>query len=132
MSEVSSIIAANTIFYEAFASGDIRAMGSIWVKKAQPTCIHPGWAPLVGHKQVMKSWENILGNGNKPPIKCANARVFQNGGGAYVICEEHLHINILVATNIFVKEVNVWKIVHHQASPTLTLDQVAPINKTLQ
>ena len=132
MSQVSLIITANTIFYKAFASGDIEAMGKIWAKKAQPTCIHPGWAPLIGRQQVMKSWENILDEGNNSSIKCSSVRAFASGGSAYVICQEHLQMSTLVATNIFLKEANIWKIVHHQASPTITLDQISPINKTLQ
>ena len=107
-------------------------MEDIWVKDARPTCIHPGQAPLVGRKQVIKSWKNILVDGSAASITCSNAYAFIYGNCAYVICQERLECNVLIATNMFLKEEDTWKITHHQASPTLNLGSVAPAPKTLQ
>ena len=54
MSEDESVLFANDAFYNAFASSDLQAMEEIWARDAQPTCVHPGWLPLVGRRQVMK------------------------------------------------------------------------------
>ena len=132
MSEESSVLSANAAFYKAFALRDMQAMENIWVKEARPTCIHPGWVPLVGRKQVIKSWRNILDDGSAASIKCSNACAFIYGDCAYVICQEHLECNVLIATNIFLKEEDTWKIIHHQASPSLNLGNMAPAPKTLQ
>ena len=115
MSEDEAVLLANDAFYNAFASNDMQAMEEIWVRDAQPTCVHPGWLPLVGHRQVMKSWRDILEDRNNAEIACSNARLFHCSDGAYVICHEHLDRSFLVATNIFVREVGAWKIIHHQA-----------------
>ena len=132
MSEEKPVLSANAVFYKAFALRDMRAMENIWAKEARPTCIHPGWAPLIGRKQVIKSWRTILSDGGIASIKCSNARAFLYGEYAYIICQEHLESSILSATNIFLKECETWKIIHHQASPSLNLGTMAPATKTLQ
>ena len=132
MSEELSVLSANAAFYEAFASRDMQAMEYIWVKEARPTCIHPGRVPLVGRKQVIKSWRNILDDGSAASIKCSNACAFIYGDCAYVICQEHIEFSVLSATNIFLKEGDMWKIIHHQASPSLNLGNMTPAPKTLQ
>ena len=132
MSEEESVLSSNLIFYQAFALRNMQAMENIWAKEARPTCIHPGWAPLVGRKQVIKSWRTILSESGIASIKCSNARAFIYGESAYVICQEHLEFSVLSATNIFLNEGDTWKIVHHQASPSLNLGNLAPATKTLQ
>ena len=132
MSEEESVLSANLVFYKAFALRNMRAMENIWAKEARPTCIHPGGAPLVGRNQVIKSWRTILGDGGIASIQCSNARAFIYGEYAYVICLEHLEFNVLSATNIFLKEGDTWKIIHHQASPSLSHSNMAPTPKTLQ
>jgi hypothetical protein len=132
MSEDASVLFANDAFYNAFASSDMQAMEEIWVRDAQPTCVHPGWLPLVGHRQVMKSWRDILEDRNKAEIACSNARLFHCGDGAYVICHEHLDRSFLIATNIFVREARAWKIKHHQAGALLSPSRTAPTSRALQ
>jgi len=132
MSEDESVLFANDAFYNAFASSDLQAMEEIWVRDAQPTCVHPGWLPLAGHKQVMKSWRDILEDRNNVEIACSNVRLFHCGDGAYVICHEHLDHSYLIATNIFVREAGAWKIIHHQAGALLSPSRTAPTSRTLQ
>jgi hypothetical protein len=46
-----------------------------------------------------------------------------------VICFEEIMNTFLVATNVFVREGRVWKMVHHQAGPTSAqpeIEQGAP------
>ena len=132
MSEEPCVLSANAAFYNAFASCNIQAMEDLWSKDSIPTCIHPGWTPLVGLKSVLKSWRDILIDGSISSIKCTDARAFIYDDYAYVICREHIELNVLIATNIFLKEDGKWKIVHHQASPTLSISHVSPTHKTLQ
>ena len=132
MSDDEAILFANDAFYNAFASRDMQAMEAIWVKVAQPTCVHPGWLPLVGREQVLTSWRDILEDDHAPQIACSNARAFRCGAGAYVTCHEHLDRGFLIATNIFLREAGTWKILHHQAGAALLPGGAAPTSKTLQ
>lgn len=126
MSEDKSILFANEAFYAAFASRNMKAMEDIWAQDTPPTCVHPGWQPLVGRRQVIESWRNIIENGEAPDISCSGARVFWLGEAAYVTCTEHLARSTLIATNIFLRENGQWKIIHHQAGAMLAPRPTTP------
>jgi ketosteroid isomerase-like protein len=113
--EHAAILFANDAFYTAFASRDIEAMAEIWSARANVSCIHPGWLPLFGREAVMQSWHSILGNPDAPRIRCLNATAHPFGDTAYVTCFEQLDSGFLVATNVFVRESQLWRLVHHQA-----------------
>jgi ketosteroid isomerase-like protein len=107
---------ANEAFYTAFLSRDLAAMDEVWSRRSTVTCVHPGWAPLIGRDRVMGSWQAILGNPQSPRIHCRDARVVLLGDIAYVVCYEELDkATFLVATNVFAREDGTWKLVHHQA-----------------
>jgi len=118
-----AVLEANTDFYIAFARGDASAMEALWSSSADVTCIHPGWQALIGRAAVMESWSAILAS--PPAVRCIGARAFVNGTNAHVICYEGLGDGMLVATNLFVIEESVWRMIHHQAGPTRTVQDVS-------
>lgn len=117
MHGTDAILFANDAFYTAFAAGDYRAMADIWAIDRDVTCLHPGWEPLFGRDQVLASWQAIL---RQPPkLSCVAPRAVLTGeDSAYVLCYEQLGDAVLIATNIFVRQQKVWRIVHHQSGPT--------------
>ena len=124
MDRDDAVLAANTDFYVACARGDAAAMEALWARGTDVTCIHPGWQALVGRAAVMESWQAILAS--PPAVRCIGARVFVNGTNAHVICYEGLGDGMLVATNLFVFEDQHWRMIHHQAGPTRTVQDVTP------
>lgn len=132
MNEDATVLFANEAFYTAFATRDLQAMEDIWSKESEPTCVHPGWLPLVGRKPVMKSWRDILENEHAPRIACSDGQVFRCGEAAYVTCHEHLENSFLVATNIFLREAGAWKIVHHHSGAALSANNTIDPPQTLQ
>ena len=66
----------------------------------------------------MTSWQQILSSVHSPDIRCCNATAYVNDSVAYVVCHETLSNSTLIATNIFILEDNLWKLIHHQAGPT--------------
>ena len=118
MSEEQAVFAANEEFYRAFAGRNLPAMDEIWAKRTPIACIHPGWGPLVERDKVMGSWAEILGSPNAPRITCHGAKAFLYGETAFVICFEAVQGAFLIATNIFAREDDRWRLVHHQAGPT--------------
>lgn len=108
---------ANDAFYLAFAQGDMDSMDDLWADQPQVVCIHPGWAALVSRAEVMASWENILGNAQRPRISCFGATTAKIAGGIAVACYEQLEGSVLVATNIFIEQGGRPRMVLHQAGP---------------
>ena len=118
MADREALLFANEAFYQAFAERDIQAMDGVWSRTAPCVCIHPGWGSLAGRDEVMKSWAAIIANPNSPEIRCHNAAAYVYGAVGFVVCFEELDGQFLIATNLFVREGPLWKMVHHQAGPT--------------
>ena len=118
MSDTDAVLFANEAFYRAFADCDEKAMDDVWSFSEQIACLHPGWGPLFGREDVVSSWMAIIRNPDSPAIVCHDAQAHVYGDTAYVICFEEIDGNYLVATNVFIREGRVWKMVHHQAGPT--------------
>lgn len=115
----ADIISANEAFYAAFREDDAAAMDALWSQRAPVACVHPGWPALVGREQVMASWRAIIANG-APEIRCGAARVLMLGEVAQVLCEERVGGDLVIATNVFVREDDHWMMVHHHASQVVS------------
>jgi len=120
---LKQILEVNRAFYDAFAAGDFLTVKQTWSKSDQISVIHPGSVALHGYKAVMASWELIFENSGAHEIKCINEKMYLTGESAYVVCNEVFPEGQLVATNIFVIENGLWRMVHHQASPCPDLNQ---------
>ncbi len=112
-----AVLAANQAFYDAFNARDLAAMEALWSRRSPVACIHPGWAPLTGHRQVMQAFGAILANEATPEIACLSPEALLWGEVALVVCVERLGEAALAASNLFRLEEGVWRMVHHQAGP---------------
>jgi ketosteroid isomerase-like protein len=121
------VLAANRAFYRAFVTRDMAGMAALWATTSPISCIHPGWPePLVGRALVLKVWSEILSGPGNPDLRCKAENAALHGDMAVVLCEEHLDAGILLATNIFVREDGVWRMVHHQSGPTQRAPETRP------
>lgn len=115
--EEVEVLAQNRAFYTAFRQRDFDSMDELWATRVKVACVHPGWQPIRGREQVMASWRAILGQSSVPQIRCEDASAHVLGDTAFVLCEEVLGEGRLAATNVFVREEDDWRLVHHQAGP---------------
>jgi SnoaL-like domain len=113
-----AVLFANEAFYQAFANADVAAMDAVWARNVPVTCIHPGWHVLNDREHVMEVWRRIFASEEQPPLICRSPEAFVAGDSAFVICYEQLPDAVMVATNIFVRHRQQWRMVHHQSSPT--------------
>jgi ketosteroid isomerase-like protein len=116
---VAQVLGANASFYRAFTKGDFEAMRGLWAERNPVTCQHPLSPTLIGLEAVLESWRQIL---REPPplaMRCDDPVVHLLGDVALVSCYEGNgdHPAHLVATNGFVREVDGWRMIHHQAGP---------------
>lgn len=112
------VLAANREFYRAFRNRDTGAMARLWAEQADLVCIHPGWAALTDRAEILESWRGILESRDAPPIACRDETVRFLDTTAVVVCVETIGGGTLMATNVFVREGESWRLALHQASPT--------------
>lgn len=123
MADREALLFANEAFYRAFADRDMLAMEDVWSSTASVACIHPGWGPLTGREQVLESWAAIIANPDSPDIKVHASIPHLYGDVGFVICFEEIAGQYLIATNVFVRDGRLWRMVHHQAGPTAAVPQ---------
>lgn len=108
---------ANRSFYRAFMRRDLAALEELWASATPVACLHPGQPPLFDRATIMASWQAIMRNPETPAqIKIVEDRLIVRGRMGMVICREVLPKAHLVATNMFVREGDAWKIAHHQSA----------------
>lgn len=109
----AELLTANSAFYGAFLKADYKAMDALWARVAPVCCIHPGWPPIHGRDAVMSTWQGVLKRPSQ--IKAFGERAIVLGDVGVVIGFESLGNVSLVATNVFMREEGLWKMIHHQA-----------------
>lgn len=113
-----------TQFYEALQRGDIEKLMSVWSDDDEIACVHPGGPRLIGAVAIRASFEAIFGNGavNAQPEKVR--RVLTHSSAVHSVLER---VQIMspdgpqsawvIATNVYIKGAQGWRMVAHHASP---------------
>ncbi len=120
MTNSDTALSRNLEFYRAIGARDLAAMERIWARYVPVSCIHPGWPVVHGRALVLQSWRAILTGPRPPQILCYEEDATVYDGLALVTCEEELDGGSLAASNLFVLENGLWRLVHHQATPIMT------------
>ncbi len=111
-------------FYEALQRGDIERLMAVWSDDEEISCVHPGGPRVVGAGAIRSAFESIFANGavNAHPEK---VRRLQTLGCAVHSVLEQIRIMTpegpktawVVATNVYLKTAQGWRLVSHHASP---------------
>jgi ketosteroid isomerase-like protein len=115
---------AEAQFYEALRDGDLDRVMAIWADDDDVICVHPGGARVVGPQAVRAAFEAIFANGNivvhpehvkrVQAMGCAIHSVLER---IDVITADGPRTGWIVATNVYVKSTQGWRMVAHHASP---------------
>lgn len=130
--DAADVEAVNASFYVAFESADLDTMTSLWVDDEETVCVHPGALPVRGTGAINRSWALIMANTPYIQFFLTDVEVSVLGDVASVTCTE----NVLtademtdggafngakaVATNVFVRTDDDWRLWIHHASPVLS------------
>jgi ketosteroid isomerase-like protein len=122
---------ANGLFYHALETLDLGLMESVWSRETWVRCIHPGWDALVGWEAIRQSWEQIFTNTRWLRVTPTAVGAVDFGDVGLVVCAENITTTqdgdvggaSAQATNVFLKESGLWKLVLHHAS-------LAPVHVT--
>jgi ketosteroid isomerase-like protein len=132
MSDATDVAAANTAFYTAIESGDVESIEAIWDDADDIACVHLGWPPVRGRSRVLRSWAVIMANTAYLQFFPMGVDISIAGDVAVVACEHSLLARItenegglgetarVVATNVFRRRGDGWRLWAHHASPVMT------------
>ena len=111
-------------FYEALQRGDIEHLMAVWSDDEDISCVHPGGPRVVGAGAIRAAFDSMFANGtiDARPEKvrrlqthsCAVHSVLEQ---VRVMTAEGPQSAWVVATNVFVKGAQGWRLVAHHASP---------------
>jgi ketosteroid isomerase-like protein len=124
----AAVARANEEFYDAFEALDMDRMDACWLHDDGVRCIHPGWDAMVGWSQVSRSWMAIFANSAYIQFFLTDVKVHVDAGTAWVTCVENILAGgvgpqvqdaKVLATNVFRRAGDRWKMVLHHGSPVL-------------
>lgn len=111
-----------TAFYDAIGRADLDDLMALWADDEEIVCIHPDGTRLIGYAAIRSSWADIFTRGGVH-IHPVQLHASQNLMSAvHNLIEEvgtpegkqrDVHI---IATNVYVKTPQGWRIVVHHAS----------------
>lgn len=125
--KIEEVTRANEAFYRAFESLDVGLMDRVWLQQEYVTCIHPGWGLRVGWPAVRDSWVLIFNNTFAMTFELTEIQIQVAGDVAWVICTENIasrqgeapNESRVLATNLYEKLEEGWKLIHHHGSPMM-------------
>ncbi|MFI8885960.1 nuclear transport factor 2 family protein [Streptomyces sp. NPDC053813] len=135
--DIAAVEQANTAFYEAMERGDFEELSGLWLPGEDLTvsCVHPGWPVLTGRGEVLRSYALIMANTEYIQFFLTDVGVSMTGDTALVTCTENILSGgpaedgnalgplvgqLVVATNVFRRTSDGWKLWSHHGSPVLT------------
>ena len=118
-----------TAFYEALQSGDIDKLMACWADEDDIVCIHPGGPRVVGAVAIRASFEAMFTNGS---IRAWPERARKTQAVASAVHNVLERVEVLgptgaaqawvIATNVYHKTAQGWRMVAHHASPGTASD----------
>jgi uncharacterized protein (TIGR02246 family) len=115
---------AETQFYDALRDGDLERVMAVWADDDDVVCVPPGGARVVGPQAVRAAFEAVFANGTIAVHPEHVKRVHAMGSAVHSVLERIDVVTVegprtgwIVATNVYVKTSQGWRMVAHHASP---------------
>ena len=111
-------------FYEALQRGELEQVMACWADEDDIFCVHPGGPRLVGASAIRAAYESLL-DGGSLRVTPERVRHIDSLGAAVHNVLERVELQTaegtrqawLVATNVYLKTAQGWRLVAHHASP---------------
>ena len=111
-------------FYQALQRGDIDALMACWADEDDMFCVHPGGPRLVGAGAIRAAFEQMFGNGaiHATParvrkVESLTSSVHNVLERIEVLTPEGPQHAFVLATNVYHRTAQGWRMVAHHASP---------------
>jgi ketosteroid isomerase-like protein len=110
--------------YESMRRGDIERLMAVWSDDDEICCVHPGGGRLLGVGAIRASFEAMFGNGTIDAEPHRVRRLESHSSAVHSVLErirvatsEGEQFAWVVATNVYLKSAQGWRLVAHHASP---------------
>lgn len=111
-------------FYEALQQADLERLMAVWADDDEVACVHPGGPRVLGPSAIRASFEALFANG-AIDARAAQVRAVLHGGVAVHHVVEQVRLatpegprfGYVLATNVYVKTPQGWRMLLHHASP---------------
>ena len=121
---MASVDDVETQFYESLQRGDIERLMAVWSDDDEIVCVHPGGPRVVGPAAIRTTFEAIFSNG-AIPVRPEKIKRIESAGCAVHNLLERVDIATaegpqtawVIATNVYLKTAQGWRLVAHHASP---------------
>ena len=119
--DITSLLEANTRFYDAFENKDLDAMSALWERSPRVVCTHPGWSTLRGWPHVQASFFAMFDAPGTLQFVLTDATAYVSGHTGWVAVDENLlgdqGGSTIAALNVFVRDHDGrWRVVAHHGS----------------
>ena len=111
-------------FYEALQRADIDKLMAVWADDDEIVCVHPGGGRAIGAAAIRATFEAVFANGGVAVRPEQVHRLLLMGSALHHLVER---IDIkteqgkqsawVLATNLYVKTAQGWRLASHHASP---------------
>jgi len=116
-------------FYQALQEGDIEKLMACWADEDEIVCIHPGGPRVVGAMAIRATFEAMFSNGTIRAWPERVRKIHAVGSAVHNVLER---VEVLgpdgaaqawvIATNVYHRTAQGWRMVAHHASPGTSSD----------
>ena len=121
---IGNVDDTETAFYEALQSGDIDRLMACWADEDEIVCVHPGGARLIGAAAIRASFDAMFASSairafaeKIRKVESMSSAVHSVLQRIEVLTEEGPRHAYVIATNVYHKTAQGWRLVAHHASP---------------
>lgn len=111
-------------FYEGLQSADIEKLMACWADEDEIVCVHPGGPRLVGLGAIRAAFDAMFANGSIRAWPQAVRKVESLASSVHnvrerieILTDEGPRQAYVIATNVYHKTAQGWRMVAHHASP---------------
>jgi ketosteroid isomerase-like protein len=123
-------------FYDALQNGDIEKLMACWADEDEIVCVHPGGPRVVGPGAIRAAFDALFSNGriHATPL---HVRKVESMSSAVHNLVERIEVMMeggpahayVLATNVYHRTGQGWRMVAHHASPGMQ-NQAQEVNET--
>jgi ketosteroid isomerase-like protein len=111
-------------FYDALQAGDVDRLMACWADEDEILCVHPGGARLLGPAAIRAAFTAMFERGGLGVRPMQVVRMQALASAVHSV-EEHIRVMLpdgprealVLATNVYHKTPQGWRLVAHHASP---------------